>query len=611
MLALHDISYLVPDDDQGSPILDEATFRVGQSHFMAIVGPSGCGKTTLLKVIAGLLQESSGTVTWEGRDLSAEEDLSPSEVGYVPQFGIAYDHLTVEESVRSALRLRVSRASMEVPPHEMVDQLLEHVGLESIRHSRVKVISGGQRRRLALAMELVTDPVLLLCDEVTSGLDPKSEHDILTLLHSLSQEHGRIVINVTHSLAHLELYDSVLVMEGGRIAYHGPPKALGHYFSVEAAEDIYPKLGQRPAERWHQSWCKYRESYYQAFQAFAPASTAGPDEGGSAAPEEVDLPSAEGSPYGQIHIDNPPSIGIRKPQVSEDEPPGGPPLTPGALTQTLVLMARRWKLFFRDRTQLILHLAILFGFPLLVVIFALDGLEPMPKRLAFSEVASARDFARQAAIVEKQVGIGALISGLVMFQVILLTLMGANNAAREIAAERLIFEKEKFAGLRPSSYVASKVGFLGILVLVQSFWMTAFVRLFCTLPGDATTQFTLLLLVNAAMTAVCLGLSALVRTAEQGSLLGIYLVGFQLPLSGAILALPSAVESLTRPFIAAYWSWAGQLQSMVRSDYFVGIKEAAATSLGGSASTATFVLFCHVLLGIVAAFLGTRQNRWE
>ena len=105
----------------------------------------------------------------------------------------------------------------------------------------MKVLSGGQKRRLGLAMELVSDPKILLCDEVTSGLDPRSEREIVRLLHDLSRKDGDIVLAVTHSLAHLELYDSILVLHEGRIAYHGPPDQLTHYFSVGDTEEVYPR----------------------------------------------------------------------------------------------------------------------------------------------------------------------------------------------------------------------------------------------------------------------------------------------------------------------------------------------------------------------------------
>ncbi|MCB1133349.1 MAG: ABC transporter ATP-binding protein, partial [Verrucomicrobiae bacterium] len=241
MLELKEVCFTIQKDGEDVPLIDRVSLRVPKGHFMAIVGPSGCGKTTLLKTIAGLNPESSGSLHWDGRDLSEDGDFEPTEIGYVPQFSIAYEPLTVDESVEAATRLRVrSRSTAELD--QRIDRVLAETGLGPISDRHVKVLSGGQKRRLGLAMELVSDPKLLLCDEVTSGLDPRSEREIVRLLHDLSRKDGRIVLSVTHSLAHLELYDSVLVLHEGRVAYHGPPEQLTHYFSVGDTEEVYPRL---------------------------------------------------------------------------------------------------------------------------------------------------------------------------------------------------------------------------------------------------------------------------------------------------------------------------------------------------------------------------------
>ena len=160
--------------------------------------------------------------------------------------------------------------------------------------------------------------------------------------------------------------------------------------------------------------------------------------------------------------------------------------------------------------------------------------------------------------------VGGLVSGLLLFQIILLALMGSNNSALEIAGERPLFESEKLAGLSSGSYVAAKGTFLALLVTAQSVWMVLFVHAVCRFPGDIFGQIGLLWLANAALTAVCLAFSSLARTPSQASLISIYFVGFQLPLSGAVLALPDWAIHLTRPFIAGYWSWAGTIQTLAR-----------------------------------------------
>ena len=243
MLQANGITYEIETPDGPLKLLDNVSFNVPRGHFMAVVGPSGCGKTTLLKAIAGMIAETGGRFFWNGHDL-AEEDFEPSEIGFVPQFSIAYDQLSVDENVESAARLRCRFNSVD-DLDDSIDNALEVTGMEGITDRDVKILSGGQKRRLALAMELVSNPRLLICDEVTSGLDPRSEHDIVFLLHEISRSEGRIVISVTHSLSHLDRYDSILVMHQGCVAYHGSPKTMLHYFGVSSLEEIYPKLQDR------------------------------------------------------------------------------------------------------------------------------------------------------------------------------------------------------------------------------------------------------------------------------------------------------------------------------------------------------------------------------
>lgn len=598
MLELKDISFTIPKDDDEVALIDKANLKVPAGHFMAIVGPSGCGKSTLLKLIAGINIETEGHVYWNGRDLSEEGDLEPAELGYVPQFSIAYDHLTVEESIESAIRLRVVTHGRQ-QFHDLVDRVLEQSGMEPIRNRPVKVLSGGQRRRLSLAMELVTDPMLLLCDEVTSGLDPKSEQEIVRLLHHLSRRDKRIVVNVTHSLAGLDLYDSVLVLHEGRIAYHGQPRALEHYFSVSEAEEIYPRLAKRSSEDWQSSWTKHRDHYYEAVEA---AALAGQAKSGNSDPVRPKNPTPS--------LDD--DAGLSSEVVPDNDLDDGDdfPRTPGFFAQLIALLRRRTKIFIRDGGQLFLHVAILVGFPVLVVIFALDGIEAierLPDTISDNVV---QEMQQQSRIFRENLKTGGLISGLIMFQVILLTLMGSNNAAREIAAERQIFEKEKLGGLRPSSYLASKILFLGFLVIVQSVWMAFFVQSICKLPtGNFPAVIALLILVNAAMTAICLAISAQARTAEQASLLSIYLVGFQLPLSGAVLALPAFAEWIARPFISAYWAWSGGI-SALQSSPFNAVDQVSDTRFA-PLSVCIAVLVIHVIVGIVVAHFGALKNRWE
>lgn len=599
MLELKDISLALGTEPDDQALLTDLTVQFPQGHFAAIVGPSGSGKSTLLKVVAGLREQTAGTIHWQGRDV-AEKDLDPYEVGYVPQFSIAYDLLTVEESVDTALRLRVAGLGADARAGR-AQKILAQVGLHEIGDREVRVLSGGQKRRLALALELASSPSLLLCDEVTSGLDPKAEDEIVRLMKQLSRENGRIVLSVTHSLRHLDLYDSVLVLHQGHLTYHGPPRFVYHYFNLENPEDLFPRLTSRTPLDWHRSWKKHSAPYYEVLlPGEAPAT---PTEGEKEPAKPVSYETLRESFERSLEDEN-------EPEETVAQAAPEPVRTPGALSQFFTLFFRRWRVFLRDRGQLLLHLALLFGFPCLVVVFAWDGLPQMQNLTMGQPTNMLEQLVEKTEFLLRSSKVGALVSGLVMFQVVLLTLMGSNNAAREIAGERQIFEKEKFGGVSPLSYVASKACFVAILVLAQSVWMGVFVKMICRFPGDLGLQLAFLILVNGAMTSTCLAISSLTRSAEHASLVSIYLVGFQLPLSGAVLALPELLARITQPFIASYWGWSGYLQTMRDTRHYDAVLQVTQTPLSNPALCG-WVLFCHILLGIFLAWIGCRQSRWE
>ncbi len=604
VLKLKEVSFTIQKDGEPINLIDKVSLEVPRGHFMAIVGPSGCGKTTLLKTIAGINAESGGEIFWDGRNLAEDQDFDPAEIGYVPQFSIAYDQLTVDESIEYATRLRVKTRNF-TELDKRIDRILEETGLATLADRSVKVLSGGQKRRLGLAMELVTSPHLLLCDEVTSGLDPRSERDIVRLLHQLSRRDGRTVISVTHSLAHLELYDSILVLYEGRIAYHGPPEGLTHYFSVDDSEEVYPQLAKQRSEKWHRSWLKHRDAYYAKLEKrrkelIKKGELSVPTEP-SPATEKSTRSIADTSP-----LEDPTDADKIIREASELV------RTPGGISQFSTLIGRRWKIFFRDRGQVFLQLAILVCFPILVAIFNDRGNENI-KRFSDRYEGVVQEFQAHSMVEKSYLTVGSAVSGIVMFQVVLLCLMGSNNSAREVAGERLIFEKEKFGGVRPSAYLGSKVAFLGSLLLIQSLWMAIFVQQFWKFPDGSETGFLdhtlFLILVNAAMTFICLGISSLMKTAEQSSLLSIYLVGFQLPLSGAVLALPKSIEPITRPFISAYWAWSGSIDSMSPS-YQNAVKAVTETSFQ-PATVCQYMLGIHIALGLIASYIGLKRHYWE
>ncbi len=561
MLELDDVSLRLGASEEAKKLLEGVTAGFPGGHFVAIIGPSGCGKTTLLKTIAGVAEgHESGSIKWMGRNL-ADDDFHASEIAYVPQFGTAHEQLTAEECVEFSIALRVADSGR--PRAADVARLLEEVGLSEHAAQVVKTLSGGQRRRLALAMDLASHPHLLLCDEVTSGLDPQAEEEIVELFHRLSRREDRLVISVTHSMAQLERYDSVLVMSEGKVVFCGPPEKLNHYFSIERAGQLYERLRQHPSQAWSSAWNDARKQY---------------------------------------------ELEVCSPTYAMEETSATAGGLPHPISQFLTLLRRRFLILSRSPFQILLHLALIIGFPLLVAIFAWGGL-PDVKNLEMGlgkELSSA--FQEKKEFLEHASEIGSLVSGIIMFQVVLLCLLGANNSGREIASERAIYEKERLSGLSPLAYVASKVGFLSVFVILQSLWMGAFVNLVCDFPGGFLMQFAFLALVNAAITSVCLGISSMSDSAEHASIASIYFVGFQLPLSGAVLALPEAMGPLIRPLISAYWGWSGIVQTLQGERYYDIVQSVAQSPLSSGVASIV-VLFLHTLAGLVVAWIGCERHR--
>ncbi|MBE2180376.1 MAG: ATP-binding cassette domain-containing protein [Chthoniobacterales bacterium] len=578
MLELREVTVSIGDSEDAPVLLSGVSAKFPRGEVCALLGPSGSGKTTMMRAIAGITGTTGGSLFWNGTDLDAH-DLPPSQIGYVPQFTISQENLTARENILLALKLRVAGLS-RTEQQERATELLDLTGLTSAADTASKHLSGGQRRRLALAMELSSQPSLLLCDEVTSGLDARSEREILDLLGQIARKGDRVVLVVTHSLRDLESFDKVAVLADGHLAYLGPPATIAHYFRAEHPEEIFERLPERTGAEWHSSWSKHR-SHFEASE-------------GSEAEDWRELLFGE-----RKREDNPDPVG-HSPHARVAPP----------WSQFFTLLATRWKIFFRDKGAIGLQLGLVLGFPVVVAIFALDGLPPVPSLDAGLSGDVVRQLLEARTFAEGASKAGSVVSGLILLQVILLGLLGANNSAREIAGERSIYEKERFAGLSPAAYVASRVAFLSVLVLLQSAWMTWFVRTVSHFPGDGTQQFLFFLLVNAALTSVCLGISALSRSADQASLVSIYLVGFQLPLSGAVLALPAALGAALRPFIAAYWSWSGALQSLRETRYYDVFELVIPTTLSAPA-LCVWVLILHVLFGIFLAWLGCLRAAWD
>jgi ABC transport system ATP-binding/permease protein len=234
----------------GRRLLNDVSFSLGPSNLLAILGPTGVGKSTLLKALTGFVPADHGTVLYNGRDLYAAYDELRHRIGYVPQDDILHPDLTVRRALEFAARLRLPRDLSEAERTQRVCEVIAELGLTERADLAIHRLSGGQRKRTSVALELLAQPSLLFLDEPTSGLDPGYEKAVMELLREVADT-GRTVIVITHSVQSLDLCDRVLFLApGGNLAYFGNPAAVTERFGVREYADVFTRIDRSDPAEW-------------------------------------------------------------------------------------------------------------------------------------------------------------------------------------------------------------------------------------------------------------------------------------------------------------------------------------------------------------------------
>ncbi|GGK92824.1 ABC transporter ATP-binding protein/permease [Streptomyces flaveus] len=246
-----DVQDLTVAVDRGrKTLLDQVSFPVGEKCLLAVVGPSGAGKSTLLNALTGQRPADKGTVLYDGRDLYRDYAELRQRIGLVPQDDILHAQLTVRRALGYAAELRFPQDTAKAERRERVDEVIRELGLEERTGQPVHSLSGGQRKRVSVALELLTKPSLLFLDEPTSGLDPGMDRSVMHMLRGLADD-GRTVIVVTHSVLSLDVCDRLLVLApGGRIAYYGPPQEALAYFGFEQWPEAFEAFERDRDRDW-------------------------------------------------------------------------------------------------------------------------------------------------------------------------------------------------------------------------------------------------------------------------------------------------------------------------------------------------------------------------
>ncbi len=239
-------------------ILSDISFVAKPQEFVGVLGPSGAGKTTLLNCLHGYHKPNSGQVLVNGEDLSSAFHSLKVNLGFVPQDDIIHRDLRVEDALLFTARLRLPGDTSRRERKAIVAEILESVELQHRARARIRTLSGGERKRVNLAVELVTRPSLLYLDEPTSGLDPATERKLMKLFRRLANE-GRTVILTTHVMENVDLLDQIVVLNEGRLVFYGPPGRALESFEIDRMTQLYERLEIKKTETWAAEYIASKE----------------------------------------------------------------------------------------------------------------------------------------------------------------------------------------------------------------------------------------------------------------------------------------------------------------------------------------------------------------
>ncbi len=480
-------------------------FALAQRSLLAVVGPSGAGKSTLLRALTGFRPADEGVVEYAGRDLYSDYDELRQRIGLVPQDDILHPQLTVRRALAYAARLRFPTDVSAADRQGRITQVITELGLTGQAEQRIESLSGGQRKRTSVALELLTRPSLLFLDEPTSGLDPGLEKSVMQTLRGLADD-GRTVVVVTHAVASLDVCDRLLLLApGGTVAYFGPPREALQYFGVSDFPDIFLLLENQKHVDWAE---RYRRS-----------------------------------PQWSRYIGAPDAQRLRGHAGHGATIPAQAPRQQPVTTQFAVLCRRYLAVVLADKQYTIFMVAL----PLLLSVLT----HALPGETGLSQAAQAR-------------GTPGSPNSLLLVFVVGAALMGSAAAIREIVKEREIYKRERAIGLSRGAYLASKLTVLVVITGLQAVLLGVLGMWGRPAPdeavllGSGTAEIVVALgAIAVASMALGLAVSAAITNADRGMPLLVLLAMLQFILSSALLQIQHSIGLAQLSwFVPARWGFA-------------------------------------------------------
>ena len=524
-------------------ILRDVSLSVYPREFVALVGGSGAGKSTLLNAMSGFAP-ADGRVLVNGEDLYDNFAAYRSILGYVPQDDIIHGLLPVRSALTYAARLRLPDAA----PSEIdarVNKVLAEVEMSDHAEKQVARLSGGQRKRVSIASELLAEPGLFFLDEPTSGLDPGLEKKMMYTMRRLA-DGGRTVLLVTHATANIDQCTQVAFMADGRLTYFGPPQEALGFFGATDFADIYTRLSQPAGAVKFPTGVDHHQQ--QALMANPKASSA-----------EVWESLYRNSPqYRRFVADRLQAAGNVS-AVSHQRPRQPAKQKVSSLAQFGVLARRYFDLIRRDTASLIVLLAAMPLIGLLLLIMAdrydLTGKSETAIRSEIQQdITDARGDDDPGNDAEQFQGIYQVASStqrILFMMALAATLLGLFGAAYEIVKEAPIYHRERMVNLRIPPYLLSKVIILLGFGLLQCLLLLLVMSLRVDFPGDGVflpavvEMYITLALATLASIALGLLISAVVRSSATVIYIILVVLFVQIIFAGAIFEIPAAARPMS------------------------------------------------------------------
>jgi ABC-type multidrug transport system ATPase subunit len=583
--------------DSGRELLSEITLSVMPGEFVCVLGPSGSGKTTLMRTLLGQLAPDHGEIRFGSLRVSGDARVLSGLVGYVPQKEIVHDALPVARALHFAAKLRLPPALRDDEVSQRIKTVASDVGISHRLDTTVAKLSGGESKRVSLAVELLALPRILIVDEATSSLDPASDARIMHLLSEYAKSHDITVLCVTHHLENAKLADRLVVLASGRLVWSGGARDALDHFGAQSLSEIYVLLEDLPVEQW--------VGLHKVFQ------------------HKQDIPRQE-PPAAMVGKDKFPRTADR----------------PGWFQQFNALLLRGLEVLVHDRRSAVF----IVGVPFLMVLFPIAGflgedlggkayltrpLEPreiqlagqlwghtidalalsnededtvptipaqirafldkepkMKERLGSPETAEMvkKALAGDLSVVPDKEITNPWPTWKFRFTIIFgILILGFLAGLTEIVKERPILERESANGVATSAYIVSKFCLLGIVLAVQVVPPVCLLQITFHIPevlnksapwntlfqaGAQLGDLGPFLLITWLAAMVCAGIglvfSGLVKSREQVLLALPLLILPQLLLGGLLIRLKGGLlTTVAEIFVPAFWAFRGTIDYIV------------------------------------------------